>query len=56
MPLKFYEETGLDDVKDRLALRIKVEQAKLDRFNFSKRTREQIEARIALLKNKLASL
>lgn len=56
MPIQFYEETGLDDLKTRLALRIRAEEAKLERFNFSNRVRKEIKQRIALLKKQLASL
>lgn len=41
---------------DVLSVRIQSEEAKLVRFNFSARTRQEIENRIALLKVKLEKL
>lgn len=57
MPLEIHVmETGLDDLKTRLGLRIQAEEAKLKRFNFSLRVRMDIEKRIELMKKQLASL
>lgn len=41
---------------DVLSVRIQSEEAKLVRFNFSARTRQEIENRIALLKAKYEKL